>query len=180
MNVPTDDAKARATTATTATITATMLRHNNNRNSPKTHEATSEWFVAIRCRHSRRRLTLAWWLGWLLGWIARFTRIGCLLEFRRRELDAAKWQAAPPNAAIATTSSNSRHRCGYQEGERGKAVGLRQQLYGCVPFCCLIRLPSAAVVADVVVVVADVVVVVAAVDDVSSLWFLKPFTSIDL
>lgn len=52
-------------------------------------------------------------------------------------------------------------------------MALRQQLYGCVPFCSLIRLPSAAVV-------ADVFVVVAAVDVVSSLWFLKPFTSIDL
>lgn len=64
---------------------------------------------------------------------------------------------------------------GGSTGGKGKAVGLRQQLYGCVPFCCLIRLPSAAVVADVVA-----VVVVAAVDVVSSLWFLKPFTSFDL
>lgn len=71
MNVPTDDAKARARATTTAT-TATMPRYNNNRNSPKTHEATGEWFVAIRrCRHSVDGL--AGWVG-LLGWIGGLAR----------------------------------------------------------------------------------------------------------
>jgi len=61
--------------------------------------------VVIRVVGFRWMVALAAWLDrWIVGSLVVGLLdcwVGWLLEFRRRELDAAKWQATP-NAAIAT------------------------------------------------------------------------------